>query len=139
METFTHSYCARMDIMYLPPELGGYVEESLFERRFPMKITYNFREKVDPDSGKVEEELSSATLSDEGTEAEERNEELKIGLGVLAGALVTIALVAIIYGGRKKASRRRWQQREAERSQEEGENVEIVPVIASSSEENDIL
>ena len=63
---FNHAYCARMDILYDVNGTGDVV--SVLNRRFPMEITYNYQEKVDDDSGVLQEELSSATLSDETTE-----------------------------------------------------------------------
>ena len=58
-----------------------------------------------------------------------------IGLGVLAGSVVTIGLIAIIYGGRKKRrTLRRLQEIEAEQGAagEEDEDchaVEIAPMV----------
>lgn len=114
---------------------------SLIKGRFAMEINYRYEleseEKViDEESGEEKEvifveELVSAVLTDENTKVDGRNEELVIGLSVLAGAMVTIALIAIIYGQRKKSTRRRWQkvqQREAERSEETYDDVEIVIV-----------
>jgi hypothetical protein len=139
--TFTHNYCARMDVMYMPKDMNGYVIESLLHRKFPMEITYNYREKVDSETGEVKEELNSATLSDEDTKAEERAKDLALGLGVLAGAIVTMALVAIIYGGKKKKAQRRFQEREAERQQEDGGggSVEAAPMVSSERDENEII
>lgn len=132
MGIFNHAYCARMDILY---DVNGTGEQiSVLDRRFPMEITYQYVEKLNDGDGNgttIEEELVSATLTDENSVVEEGKRELGIGLGVIAGAVVTLALVAIIYGQKKKTTRRRWLQREAEEEEQaEDENnvVEIAPL-----------
>ena len=101
-----------------------------------MNINYMYTPIIDEESGEViEETLSSATLSDDSTRtnANDRNEALGIGLCVLAGSVVTIGLIAIIYGGRKKRrTLRRVQEIEAEQAageEEDGHAVEIAPMV----------
>ncbi|KAL9184828.1 hypothetical protein ACHAXT_002605 [Thalassiosira profunda] len=142
--TFDHAYCARMDVLY---DLEGTGESvSVMERRFPMEVTYNYFEK-DGENGAVEEELASATLADAGTKVEENNEKLMVGLGVLAGAIVTLALVAIVSRKKKREARRGWERREAERTtelelEERGNDAEVMATAASakpSTDENEII
>jgi hypothetical protein len=108
---------------------GGGEAVSVLSGRHDMDVTYNYREEVDVDrndhdedergvdynmeevevveeeeeeeSGAkaVEEVLSSVYLTDENTRSKKATEDLTIALAVLAGAVVTMALVAIIYGG----------------------------------------
>ncbi|KAL7544585.1 hypothetical protein ACHAWF_007967 [Thalassiosira exigua] len=141
--TFAHKYCARVDVYYAEDGLenkddgnGGGVGPmvSVLERRHPIEITYRMRNDVT-------EELSSAALSDASTKAEGRNSELLIGLGAVAGAVVTLSLAAIFYGGAKRATREGWRRREAEASEEEeGEGmVEIAPAAGSNDNENEII
>lgn len=130
MGTFDHSYCAGVDIFYNDVNVttGDAQQVSLLSGRFAMEITYSYDEKVNEESGKIEEELTSAVLSDENSKVEEGNKDLQIGLGVLAGAVVTLALVAIVYGKKKKTSRRRQE-----------ENIEIARMVVPINEENEII
>ena len=106
---------------------GGGEAVSVLSGRHDMDVTYNYREEVDVDRNDhdedergvddnmeemeveeeeeeseakaVEEVLSSVYLTDENTRSKKATEDLTIVLAVLAGAVVTMALVAIIYGG----------------------------------------
>ena len=128
-----HTYCAGVDILYDVNATGSL--QSVLKGRFAMNINYMYTPIIDEESGEVvDETLSSATLSDDSTRANDRNEALSIGLGVLAGSVVTIALIAIIYGGRKKRrALRRVQEIEAEQAaageEEDGHAVEIAPMV----------
>ena len=127
-----HTYCAGVDILYDLNATGSL--ESVLKGRFAMNINYMYTPIIDEESGEIiEETLSSATLSDDSTRTNDRNEALGIGLGVLAGSVVTIGLIAIIYGGRKKRrTLRRVQEIEAEQAageEEDGHAVEIAPMV----------
>jgi len=152
---FEKAYCARMDVFYNPD--GDDTDEkmvSVLDRRFPMGVAYNY---VDRGNGKssgdgefVKEELSSAILTDGNSKVEKQNLELVVGLSALSGALVTLSLIAIIYGQRKKSTRKQWQeiQRkevdvvEADMVQGGGsncDNVEIPSITSPLNEDNDII
>lgn len=134
MGVFDHSYCAGMDILYDVNGTGNAI--SVVRRRFAMEAIFWYEEKeeiVNKETGEtdVEEVLTSVQLVDENTKTKDRKMELGIGLGVLAGAMVTIALIAIIYGKKRIVSRRRWEayQRELEMGDEQHE-IEIARINA---------
>ena len=70
----------------------------------------------------IDEVINSATLNDENTKSANRNESLAIGLGVLAGSVLTLALIALIYGEKRK---RKWKRREDIDINNENELAEI--------------
>ena len=138
--TFDHSYCAGMDVLYDVEGTGELV--SVVRARFAMEVTFGYEEEEIHEGGEgdggeedevvVEERLTSVKLVDENTKVKEEQMELRIGLGVLAGATITLALIAIIYGEKKKKkarTRRRWEayQRNLEMDDEE-HDIEIARI-----------
>jgi len=91
--------------------------------QWAMEVTYSYDNVYDDQSGAVVDEvINSATLSDESTKSANRNESLAIGLGVLAGSVLTLALIALIYGEKRK---RKWKRREDIDINNENELAEI--------------
>jgi len=117
--TFDHAYCAGIDILYDVNQNG--VVESVLNQRYAMEVTYAY-DNVYDGGEVVNEVINSATLSDESTKSANRNESLAIGLGVLAGSVLTLALIALIYGEKRK---RKWKRREDIDINNENELAEI--------------
>jgi len=109
---FDHSYCARLDIHY-----NG---KSVVERRFLMDITYHYN--IDKKTGEIQEQFS-AELHDENSAAKKDQQAVAVGLGVFAGVIVTLALIAIIFGKKKKSRRREIEQ--GRQRFGEGQDVEM--------------
>jgi len=119
--TFDHAYCAGIDVLYDVNKNG--VAESVLNQRYAMEVTYAYDNVYDDKSGAiVDEVINSATLSDESTKSATRNESLAIGLGVLAGSVLTLTLIALIYGEKRK---RKWKRREDIDINNENELAEI--------------
>ena len=116
--TFDHAYCAGIDILYDVNQNG--IVESVLNQRYAMEVTYAY-DNVYGESG-FNEIINSATLSDESTKSANRNESLAIGLGVLAGSVLTLALIALIYGEKRK---RKWKRRDDIDINNENELAEI--------------
>ena len=118
--TFDHAYCAGIDILYDVNQNG--VLESVLNQRYAMEVTYAYDNVYDQQGDVVDEVINSATLSDESTKSANRNESLAVGLGVLAGSVLTLALIALIYGEKRK---RKWKRREDIDINNENELAEI--------------
>ena len=118
--TFDHAYCAGIDVLYDVNQNG--VVESVLNQRYAMEVTYSYDNVYDENHSVVDEVINSATLSDESTKSANRNESLAIGLGVLAGSVLTLALIALIYGEKRK---RKWKRREDIDINNENELAEI--------------
>lgn len=132
---FDHAYCARVDFLYDMTGTGDHAR-SVLDKRFPMDITYHYKEEIDEETGQiVEEELLSAVLTDEVTKADEQNLDLILGVAFFAGAIFTIALIAITMGKKRKKKNQRLQQM----MEEGGVDVEIAPILSPTKEENEIL
>mmetsp|Transcript_3496 Transcript_3496/g.7002 ORF Transcript_3496/g.7002 Transcript_3496/m.7002 type:complete len:525 (-) Transcript_3496:94-1668(-) len=110
---FDHTYCARLDFVY--------EGKSVVEKRYLMGITYHYL--VDKKSGEVQG-LLSADVHDENSGVEKRNEAVAIGLGVFGGIIVTLALVAIIFGKKRRQKREVLEGRDL--YSRSGEDVELV-------------
>jgi len=133
-----HVYCARLDYLYDAGGTGDHAR-SVLDKRFPMSITYGYREEVDAETGQiVDEKLVDVLLTDENTTADERDLGLILGLSFLAGSIFTVALIAIIMGGKGKKKTKE-KQRLQQMMQEGGVDVEITPIVATPKEENDII
>ena len=137
MGDFDHRYCCRVDVLSaaVDGDDAGNDEMtavSVLSVRHDMDVTYSYRkdgavdgndydkDKEDITDGSTEEEvgakavvevLSSVSLTDANTRSMDVMEDLAIGLGVLAGAVFTIAMVAIIYGGGRIATKKNRMRR----------------------------
>ena len=87
-----------------------------------MEVTYAYDNVYDEQREVLDEVINSATLSDESTKSANRNESLAVGLGVLAGSVLTLTLIALIYGEKRK---RKWKRREDIDINNENELAEI--------------
>jgi len=86
-----------------------------------MEITYHYL--VDKRTGEVQG-LLGADVHDEASGIEERNKAVAIGLGVFGGVIVTLALVAMIFGKKRRQRREVAEGRELYSSR--GEDLELV-------------
>merc|ERR1712176_877513 len=127
---FDHSYCARLDVHY-----NG---ESVIERRYLMDITYHYN--VDKRTGEIKEHFT-AEVHDENSAAEKNRQAVSVGLGVFAGVIITLALLAIIVGRKKKSHRQEIRQGRQKFEDERNMEMEILNAFEIgdfSEEEGDI-
>ena len=110
---FDHTYCARLDFVY--------EGKSVVEKRYLMAITYHYL--VDKKTGEVQG-LLGADVHDENSGIEKRNKAVAVGLGIFGGMLATLALVAIILGGKRRQRREVTEGRNM--YNRSGEDVELV-------------
>lgn len=132
-----HEYCARLDYLYDVDGTGNHAR-SVLDKRFPMVVTYLYREEIDEETGQIiDEDLIDVELADENTTEEERDLDLILGLSFLAGAVFMMALIAIVMGGSRK--RKKEKQRLQQMMEEGGVDVEITPIVAPVREENEVI
>lgn len=134
--TIEHEYCARLDYLYDAGGTGDHAR-SVLDKRFPMVVTYLYKEDIDQETEQIVEDLIDVKLTDENTTEDERDLDLILGLSFLAGSLFMVALIAIIVGGSRK--RKKEKQRLQQMMEEGGVDVEITPITAPIKEENEII
>lgn len=135
--TIDHEYCARVDYLYDADGTGNH-DRSVLDQRFPMAITYLYQEEIDEETGQIVEEVVDVRLMDENTIEDEQDLDLILGLSFLAGAIFTVALTAILMGGKGKKKKKE-KQRLQQMMEDGGVDVEITPIVAPPREENEIL
>ena len=110
--SFIHNYCARLDIIMHDGVLGL---QSVFERRFVLQMQFDYKKNED----EVSDDFTVA-MANENEDVESGPDIglifLVLACGIVGGSIITITLVAIIQGNRKKSAR---TQNEAELSDAE--------------------
>jgi len=99
MGSFTHQYCARVDVIY-EDKLGG--KESVFERRYSFEVGYNYKNN---EGDEVSDDFTVAMVEDEAVD------DVDVGLvilvlvcGMIGGAIVTITLISFIKGKKRRST-----------------------------------
>ncbi|EJK59700.1 hypothetical protein THAOC_20042 [Thalassiosira oceanica] len=88
---FDHTYCAGLDFVY--------EGKSVVQKRYLMQISYHYL--VDKKSGEVQG-LLGADVHDENGGVEKRNMAVAVGFGAFGGVILTLALVAMIFGKKRR-------------------------------------
>ncbi len=99
MGSFTHQYCARVDVIF-EDKLGG--RESIFERRNSFEIGYNYKNN---EGDEVSDDFTVAMVEDEADDGVDVGLVLLIlACGMIGGAIITITLISFIKGKKRRSA-----------------------------------